>query len=373
MKVLVLSAAYPKLDGSVGMYYVHSRNCYYQEKGIQVEVLNFGSLEEYSIDGIKVFGIRQYVKEYLNTDYDILILHAANIKFHYRFLKKYGDRFEKFLFFFHGHEVLRCSKVYPKPYDYVEKESRVYKIIKDIYDIGKLKFWRRVFKNYLEKSWFVFVSEWMFNEFQKWIGLGAKDLNGKYSIIYNCIGKIFETEQYVAKGEKEYDYISIRDNFDESKYGVDIITTLARENPDRKFYLLGKGEYFQHREKPDNLIVENIYLDHKKIIQLLNKSKCALMPTRTDAQGVMACEMATFGIPLITSDIDVCREVFEGFSNVEFIDNEEVKGNLLEELYCKINMRLNNIKNEKYFSCNTSEKEVELIYGLLNKNDKMEE
>ena len=35
------------------------------------------------------------------------------------------------------------------------------------------------------------------------------------------------------------------------------------------------------------------------------------MPTRADAQGVMACEMATFGIPLITSNIDVCKEVFK--------------------------------------------------------------
>ena len=44
---------------------------------------------------------------------------------------------------------------------------------------------------------------------------------------------------------------------------------------------------------------------------------------RADAQGVMACEMATFGIPLITSNIDVCKEVFEGFENVAFIDNND--------------------------------------------------
>lgn len=38
----------------------------------------------------------------------------------------------------------------------------------------------------------------------------------------------------------------------------------------------------------------------------------------------MACEMATFGIPLITSNLEVCRQVFDGFENVEFIDNEAV-------------------------------------------------
>ena len=38
--------------------------------------------------------------------------------------------------------------------------------------------------------------------------------------------------------------------------------------------------------------------------------------------------MATFGIPLITSNIDVCKEVFEGFENVAFIDNEDEKINI---------------------------------------------
>ena len=56
MRVLVLTAAYPELDGSKNMYYVHTRNLYYIQKGIEVEVLNFSARQEYEIDGIKVFG-----------------------------------------------------------------------------------------------------------------------------------------------------------------------------------------------------------------------------------------------------------------------------------------------------------------------------
>lgn len=364
MRVLVLSAAYPELDGSKNMYYVHTRNIYYKRADIDVEVLNFSATDEYEIDGIKVFNLQKYKEKYYSKSYDILVLHAVNIRYHYKFIKKYGNSFPRFLFFFHGHEVLRCSKVYPKPYNYVKEENFLYKTLKDLYDIVKLRFWKGKFLKYLRKSWFVFVSQWMFEEFTKWVHLTESDLDGRISVIYNCIGPLFEKMSYDSKKEKKYDYISIRSNFDGSKYGVDIIAALAENNPDQIFYLLGKGDYFKYINKPQNLIVEYKNLCHEEVLQVLNQSKCALMPTRTDAQGVMACEMATFGIPLITSDIPVCREVFDDFSNVEFIDNEKTNVSM-KDIYNRIITKTSkNKKNEKYFEKNTSGKEVELLKAL---------
>ena len=75
-------------------------------------------------------------------------------------------------------------------------------------------------------------------------------------------------------------------------------------------------EYFDIYEKAKNIEWLDKTCNHNEIIKLLNEAKCALMPTRTDAQGLMACEMATFGIPLITSDIPVCHEIFDEFKNV---------------------------------------------------------
>lgn len=54
---------------------------------------------------------------------------------------------------------------------------------------------------------------------------------------------------------------------------------------------------------------------------MLNSYKYALMPTRLDAQGVMMCEMAVYGIPTIVSDIAVCHEMLDSYPNVLFIDN----------------------------------------------------
>lgn len=368
MRVLVLSAAYPESNGSKNMYYVHTRNTYYKQEGIEVEVLNFSATAEYQIDGIKVFSLQKYEEEYHNKQYDVLILHAANIRYHYKFIKRYGDLFPSFLFFFHGHEVLRCSKVYPKPYDFVKEQNFLYKFLKDLYDIAKLRFLKNVFLKYEKKSWFVFVSHWMLDEFTKWVHLTKEDLGGRVSIIYNCIGSVFEKESYQKDEKKEYDYVSIRSDFDGSKYGVDIIVSLAKSNPDKKFYLIGKGDYFKYREKPQNLMVDYKNLSHEEVLQVLNKSRCALMPTRTDAQGVMACEMATYGIPLITSSIPVCQEVFKEFPNVRFIDNENSDISL-EKIYDDI-IAKEYKKNEKYFKKNTSGKEVELLEMLYSKNIK---
>src|SRR5699024_6437614 len=99
-----------------------------------------------------------------------------------------------------------------------------------------------------------------------------------------------------------------------------------------------------------------------------NQSRCALIPTRVDAQGVMACEMATFGIPVITSDIDVSTEVFDSFSNVGFISNEE-KNDHFDSLFQDLIKDLPYEKNEKYFSRNTILKEVQLFNNLKSNED----
>lgn len=47
------------------------------------------------------------------------------------------------------------------------------------------------------------------------------------------------------------------------------------------------------------------------------------MPTRCDAQGVMVCEMATYGIPVISTNIDVNQEILSSYSNVILLDEKE--------------------------------------------------
>lgn len=349
-KILVLATDYPDNNGKVSLQYIHTRNVEYLKFGINITVLNFAARTDYEIDGIRVITLKRYKKE--QNKYNLLVSHAPNLRQHLLFLLRYGKNFYKYIFFFHGHEVLRCNKVYPKPYSYISNNS-VLEYLRDIYDIFKLQVWHYYFLANLKKSKFIFVSKWMLEEFEKWVKIDRTKMSDKYTITYNSVGSIFERENYDFAAKKVYDFITIRSNLDGSKYCIDVINKIAETNPDYKFLIIGKGKFFEYHRKPHNVEWLNKNLRHNDMIDLLNKSKCALMPTRTDAQGVMACEMATFGIPLITTDLPVCHEVFDTFTNVQFINNNE-------QINCEKLLKQCRTaeKNKLYFIENTVKKEV---------------
>ena len=356
-KVLVLVADYPNNDGGVSLMYVHTRNIYYSHSGIDVTVLNFKAKEGYIYDGIRVISLKEYIQE--KENYDILIVHAANIRNHYLFLKKYGDKFAHFIFFFHGHEVLKITKVYSQPYAYVH-QNVIKKFLQDMYDTFKLTIWHYYYPKVKNKSRYVFVSNWMYKEFFANTKIKKSKLEGCCSITYNSVGKEFQEGFYDIYAKKEYDFVTIRANLDGSKYCADLVNRLARNTPEARFLLVGKGEFFKHFDKAPNVMWLDQRMNHEEIKKALNLSRYALMPTRTDAQGLMMCEMAAFGIPVITSDIPVCHEVFDGFDNAFFIDNNDSNLNLKKFMAREETL----LKDKRFYIENTVDKEVEIIKSL---------
>lgn len=366
MRILVLTADYPKLDGTHERMFVHVRNLYYKSKGIDVVVLNFASDVNYDIDGIKVISLKTYKKS--QTKFNIVVSHASNLRNQYIFLTKYEKNFETIVFFFHGHEVLYRNKSYPKPYDYMRKNALIDGIGQDVYDWLKIRLWRRYFTKNSFKSHFVFVSNWILTRFKENTGLSEKDLKGHVYIINNSIGSAFETGIWDYSAEKKYDFITIRSNIDGSKYGVDLVMKIAEKNSEAKFLLIGRGKYFDYHHKPDNVEWINRSMDHKEMFSYLDASRCALLLTREDTQGVMTCELAAYGMPVITSDIEVCHEFFEDMPNVQMIDNENPDIDIL--LVCKtLELDIPYPKYDRYFCANTTEHEVELYQSLM-KEDK---
>ncbi len=364
MKILVLASTYPKDDGIIRPMYIHMRNKYYHEQGIDVTVLNFDTEESYTYEGIKVICKVDYERIKDNSNYNLLISHAANIRNHYRFIKKYSVKFNKLAFVFHGHEVLRASTVYPELFDWKKKSNPIRVTIQDLYDTFKLNIWRNYFPKIANKAHFIFVSKWMYDEFIKNTKINPKVLEGRYSIIYNSVGEKFEKNDYSPLNNYKSDFITVRRNIDGEKYSIDIVNELAKNNPDLTFCVIGKGVLFQHIEKADNLTWEDRNLNHEELLMELNTAKCALMPTRTDAQGLLMCEMATYGIPVITSDIPVCHEVFDDFHNVDLISNFNANINL-KPILDKLVSGVPYDKHSKYTAKNTSGKEVELINGII--------
>lgn len=367
MKILVLAEKY-STKSQVSQGFIHTRNREYLKKDIVVDVISFAyEGENYRLDDVKVYSLKEFYKKKKVEDYDAVISHAPNIRHHCKFINENYDNIKKIIFFFHGHEVLYCKEIYPKPYDFVKKENRAKEFVRNLYDIYKIQYISHFFKSKLEKSTYIFVSEWMYDQFKKNIKINEILYKDKSHIIYNALGEIFINNSYDRKSEKEYDFITIRNMLDGSKYCIDVVTELARNNPEQNFLVIGKGEFFNYNKAPDNLtyILEN--LNHEQIIEYLNKSRYALMPTRADAQGVMMCEMATFGIPVITSDIPVCKMVLGDVENVSFINNEKTDIDLKNFSQQKED---NSKKNDKFSYDNTILKEIKIIEGVCYKYGK---
>lgn len=356
MKILVLVEDYPS-EKSHAMMYVHVRNKYYCNNNINVTVLNFNANNDYVYENIKVISLETY--EGTNEKYDILVCHAANLKHHYRFLTRYEKNFNKIFFFYHGHEIIKVNEVYPPKYKWVK--TRDYKLLRNVYDKIKCILWKRKLNKLLYKSQLIFVSRWLYDRFLYYVHMNPKYLENHVHIINNSVGSIFEEKKYDLKSQKKYDFITIRGSaIDESKYGVDIVTELAKSNPSNTFLVIGKGKFYQYNEKPKNLEFVEKLLTHQEMLEYLNKSKCALLPTRQDTQGVMTCEVATYGIPTITSNIEVCKEIFGKMKNVKLINNSETSIKL-DEILQELEQDLNSDKYEGFFAKNTIQKEVDLF------------
>lgn len=361
--VLVAVENYPgSPNGKVVSHkFVHVRNLYYQSLGINVTVVSFAEKGSYIYEGIEVISVNEYQRR--EGHYDLLLCHQPNLKHHLPFCLRYSNDFHGMVFFFHGHEVLKVSQAYPKPYPYV-KINPISVALRDLYDEVKFRVWRHYFSMVRESSFFVFVSQWMYDEFMKWLRVDRSFLSDRARVIPNCIGSAFEDNHYAPESNPEFDLITIRGNLDTSKYALDLVIESAVANPGLNYLVIGKGDFFNHFQRPANLRWLDSTLSHDEIIGYLNKARCALMPTRTDAQGLMMCEMASFGIPLITSDVPVCHEVLDQFGNVGFLPNDGFD--------CDLSSFINQIPAgaasvfSPYSKRNTIGKEVELMRSIID-------
>lgn len=81
--------------------------------------------------------------------------------------------------------------------------------------------------------------------------------------------------------------------------------------------------------------------------------------TRRDTQGVWSCELVIYGIPLITSDLPVCREIFGKISSVAFMNNEIGNGEFFANI-CKC-IEKSGTKIDIFGYRNTVEREENII------------
>jgi glycosyltransferase involved in cell wall biosynthesis len=321
MKILVICQDYPNSRNPSVMTFAHARDVSYREFGHEVEVLSFAAKTAYERDGIPVFpeiGLNRHVGEF-----DVWVMHMPNLRNHLRWLLKHRAMLKRLIMIIHGHEFITWTSCVPQVFPIAWNWKTVLKQWAGYcYDWLKLKIWRIYFQTRLgRRTSLIFVSDYILKEAERCIGVSFDNLGIEHKVIHNPIHRAFEGNRYTQPTSPLADFVTIRP-FDEPKYGVDIVCRFARSHPRYTFHIHGRGEYFKHCQPPPNVTVIEQFYPPQELPKLLGQYRCALLPTRWDSQGVLMCEIAAFGMPLLVSDLEICRQMVGTFPNVGFFSND---------------------------------------------------
>ncbi|KJS70004.1 MAG: hypothetical protein JL55_32645 [Pseudomonas sp. BICA1-14] len=354
-RVIVLCSGYPSPANPYNCTWAHTRNRYYVLNGVLVHVYITDSDDEYEFDGVRVIGRKELAENLESKLYDLVISHSPNIRKHIPILRRIKDI--NIILFMHGSESMAIERDYPKPYPYMES-SILNKVVRNIYDRVKFKVLAGFIRKRKGQVVLVFVSNWMRAMFEANV-LNPVREGVRFEVIHNSLNASFISGEFDKNQPKVGDFVTLR-RLDSSKFAIDMVVALAKANPNYTFDIYGRGRFFEFNDKPENIIWHDKHIPQDDIPALLNKYRYALMPTRCDAQGVMACEIATYGMPLITTDIAVNREMFQGFDNVKMLQDEAFEQPIDMDKCPLVSLS----KNQKFSRENTLFRELALISSL---------
>ena len=149
--ILILAETYPSEKHKYILAFIHTRNVYYKQMGLDINVLSFKAENSYQYEGINVISLKDFRKMESTIKIDLLISHAPNLKNHAKFIYTNLKRIKQVMMVFHGHEVLKMSNYYPEPFSFV-KQSKLKKLVRDTYDSVKLPLIRSLIKKLIRQK-----------------------------------------------------------------------------------------------------------------------------------------------------------------------------------------------------------------------------
>lgn len=340
------------------MAFVHSRNVYFEQIGHEVHVLSFAAERDYDWHGVQVRTTESLTKEQIGQ-FDVCYIHAPNLRNCLRFIFKNRRVLRRVCLVIHGHEFLAWQKYVPNDFPFMRsKKSQAKYLAQTIYDAIKLPIWKFILRLPVGRELgVVFVSQWMKNHAEKDLRLSFDKYQIPNKIIFNPIHPAFESAVYSSPATPDADFVTIR-SLDHPKYAIDVVVELAVRNPQYTFHVYGEGDYFKHYPTPPNMTVYYAKFRQNELPALLSRYRCALLPTRVDAQGVMMCEIASLGMPILVSDLEVCREMVGEFPNAGFFSNEN------PVLPANLPQACERPPRQKFFHVNTVACEIDFAASL---------
>lgn len=364
MKLLVLATGYPTETRIYESAFLRPRVVAYREAGHEVNVLNFKAERAYRLDGVPVLSPGDL--EGVVWDWDLCIFHAPNLRNHLQFIVRNWSRLPAVCFTFHGHEAAYLKVTYPEPFEWTRGSFyQLKRAVQHSYDILKLVILRSTIRLLARRNrglLILFVSEDFLKTGVENLHLHTPELRGLTYAVWNPLGEAFLRMKHHCR-EPLADFLTIRP-LDQSKHSIDLVLECAVQNPNHTFHIYGEGKYFEHNPTPPNVTHFPGFIPASELPELLGRYRGALMPSRWDSHGVMMCEMAVTGMPVLASLLDIHLEVLGGFPNVRFLDNENPHFEA-EEFLESCKLADNQVLPDRFGLENTAGRELTLFTQLL--------
>lgn len=308
---LVVANEYPDVGKEYGNGFVHRRVRYYQEAGIDVDVVVVNpSLERriYHYDGVRVLvGHGPELNEILHQeDYLSVSAHFLN--------EVMWQHFEEHLpnislhVFLHGYE---CDRWIRRIFNLTAGTALERGIDRTL---RLQRFWKKVTEHPHQPTSYIFVSQW-------WRDAVSEDMErvfpaSRSAIIHNFIDT--EVFNYVPKdASQRFKLLWVRSAANR-KYGNDIAIDILKALSKTKYWdqveatIIGDGTHFHEFEeqlgKFSNVTIEQRFVSQQEVADLHKTHGILLVPSRLDSQGVSRDEAMSSGLVPVTNLVTAIPE-----------------------------------------------------------------
>jgi len=320
---LVIANEYPSKEKRYANGFVHRRVKFYQEAGLEVDVVAFGKRvrpDVYDFDGVKV--LAGYVNELAGLisarEYASVSVHFPNSEM-WKVLKGNIRDSTNLIFYIHGYEARNWSRL---PYgirDVAMLNARIERSLRTE-DV-----WKEIVNSNVDR--FIFVSDWWREAAMDDLGVYFGSENSE--VIHNFVDtRIFTYEK--KDPQQRFKLLWVR-SANAHNYGADIAAEFLRQlklTPvwaDLEVLIVGDGQYFNEFDefRDDEVVtVRRDFIKQEEIADLHKRFGMFIVPTRFDTQGVSRDEAMSSGLVPITCPVTAVPEFADSSCSILFAEDE---------------------------------------------------
>ena len=378
MNIAILTSRYVSPEAPYSHTFVHTRSKAYVSAGHRVQVfVPARKSHVYEVDGIQVtLSSGKQISQRLNG-FDACCVHLLHPDIHPRenanpiYHAIIKSRKQAILFFLHGIDTLRISKI--APFDrFTSAEHFARFINRDYYVLPRLKAHIKTLLTEKPDCQFIFPSRWLRRQSESEIGITYGD---RASIIPNGID--LQRFSFSDRWPDRARILVLKPQVLRGNYAMDTTLSVLKMAPEKlSFSIYGKGgdqeKIRRMLESRRSIRIVNSFVNHEELKRIHNSHGIFFNLTRMDTQGVSMGEAMASGLAVVTNNVCAIPEFIANRENgisLEPDHPEKVLENILalvedRELYSRVTQNARS-RIEQLDINKTTRRELELITERL--------